>query len=154
MTQLAQSGTFNLLAKITAIALQKLGRKVLSARHNLSVVEEKRDVLRDFKKDYLNRAEADSRVGIKNEQYQNYQYFLTSLDQSIFRQNDTVSFYRNELETLSLQLNTLQQKKMLYEKIIFKQRVRHLAKLNKIEQKLTDSYANVRQHNNNNGLSP
>ena len=141
MTKIAQSGAFHLLEKITAIALQKLGKKVLTARQNLHLVEEKIEVLSDFKKDYLKRAEADSRVGIKNEQYQNYRFFLTSLDESIQRQMDSVYHYRNEFETLSLKLNALHQKKMLYEKIISIQRTRRLVEMNKKEQKLTDSYA-------------
>jgi flagellar biosynthesis chaperone FliJ len=73
--------------------------------------------------------------------YQNYRKFLNGLTDSIYQQNSIFNRYGAEIQSLLMQQRALQQKKLMYQALIKKSRVREQLALQKNEQKLSDSYA-------------
>lgn len=144
MIERSKSGSFEILVKITDMALQKIAREVNYTKKNMVTAKEKVQILTNFKQDYLERNKDKERNGQMNEQYLNYHNFMTGLEHSIEKQTIYVQQCMSEYQQLETQVNLLRQKKLLYEKLIEKEYARQLYILEKNEQKRNDSFVQLK----------
>jgi flagellar export protein FliJ len=133
--------TFFVLDRLTDLALKKLSARISSVQKERAESKSRYDALVSFHSQYAATFKNQSHSSISMEIYQNYRKFLNGLTDSIYQQNSIFNRYGAEIQSLLMQQRALQQKKLMYQALIKKSRVREQLALQKNEQKLSDSYA-------------
>ena len=117
--------------------------KAAKANNTLIEEEEKRDMLRGYRQDYVDNLAKLMAKGLTKETYQNYQNFLRKLDQAITGQEEMVVAAQYQLMIQREIWQEAQRKKMSYEVLLKRAKKKeHIVGL-KREQKMMDEYANA-----------
>ncbi len=138
---MASSSVLHTLIELVEKELEQAGQNLALANRALMDAEEKGNMLRDYRQDYLSNLTKQMERGLTLEVHQNYQNFLNKLEQAIRGQEEVILSARYQVEKERAVWQEAQRKKLSYEVLVKqKQKKEHLSALKK-DQKLMDEYA-------------
>ncbi len=138
---MASSTALNTLIELVERELDTVSERLALANRALSDAEEKGNMLRDYRQDYVNTFAKLMRQGLTKEMHNNYQNFLGKLEQAIDGQEEIIVSARYQIEREREIWIEAQRKKLSYEVLIKqKQQKAHHLVLKK-DQKMMDEYA-------------
>jgi len=134
----------SVLKMLKEIAAKEVELAVKALAHAMKVAEEaqsKRDLLRDYRQDYVEKLNKMLETGIGAEAYQNFQNFFKKLDQAIAGQQDVVESAKQQVKVQRELWQESQRKKLSYEVLTQRSDKRELKVEQKKDQKMMDEFA-------------
>jgi flagellar protein FliJ len=101
----------------------------------------KLNMLKEYRKDYMQQFTTQSQSGVSNQGYQNFQRFIAKLDEAIQGQETIVGLHACEVEDCKKTWQASQRRKMSFEVIKTSADKKASVALGKREQKQTDELA-------------
>ncbi len=99
------------------------------------------NLLSEYKQGYQDNLQQSMEKGLTIDTLQNYQNFITKLDEAVATQSQVVEMAEAELAVYRSTLQSCQKKKLSYDVLLERADKAKLAALNKQDQKMMDEFA-------------
>jgi flagellar FliJ protein len=138
---MASSTVINTLLEIACNELEAATENVVKSNKVLAAEEEKGNMLRGYRQDYVDNLDRLLKKGLGKEAHNNYQNFIKKLDQAIDGQEEIIVSAQYQVRKEREIWQEAQRKKLSYEVLIKRKskKEHHLAL--KTDQKMMDEYA-------------
>jgi flagellar FliJ protein len=135
------SRTMKMLKEIAAKEVDLAAEALALAIKAVNEAQNKSNLLREYRQDYVKKLNKLQEVGIGAKEYQNFQNFFSKLDQAVIGQQEVVEFAIRQ-EKIQRQLwQESQRKKLSYEVLSQRTYKNELKVEQKKDQKMMDEFA-------------
>jgi flagellar protein FliJ len=135
------SRTMKMLKEIAAKEVDLAAEALALAIKAVNEAQNKYDLLREYRQDYVKRLNKLLETGVGAKEYQNFQNFFSKLDQAVIGQQEVVEFAMRQ-EKIQRQLWQESQRKKLSYEVLSQRTNRHELKVEqKKDQKMMDEFA-------------
>ncbi|MDI1299341.1 flagellar export protein FliJ [Methylotenera sp.] len=134
----------NVLGMLQGIASKEVDEAAIALAKAMKLANEaqaKREMLNEYRLDYVRNLNKILEAGMGAEAYQNFQNFFGKLDQAIAVQQEVVEMANQQVKVQKLLWQESQRKKLSYEVLSDRSEKRVLKVEQKKDQKLMDEFA-------------
>jgi flagellar FliJ protein len=135
------TSTLKMLKEIAAKEVDLAAEALALAMKTVGEAQNKHDLLREYRQDYVKKLNKQMESGISAEEYQNFQNFFSKLDQAVIGQQEMVEFAKRQEKVQRQLWQESQRKKLSYEVLSQRTTKRELKAEQKKDQKMMDEFA-------------
>jgi len=135
------TSTLKMLKEIAAKEVDLAAEALALAMKTVGEAQNKHDLLREYRLDYVKKLNKQMESGISAEEYQNFQNFFSKLDQAVIGQQEMVEFAKRQEKVQRQLWQESQRKKLSYEVLSQRTTKRELKAEQKKDQKMMDEFA-------------
>ena len=135
------SRTLKMLKEIAAKEVDLVAEALALAMKTVNEAQNKCDLLREYRQDYVKKLNKLLEAGIGAEEYQNFQNFFSKLDQAVNGQQEVVEFAKRQEKVQRQLWQESQRKKLSYEVLSQRNNKHELKVEQKKDQKMMDEFA-------------
>jgi flagellar protein FliJ len=133
--------TLNMLKEMAAKEVDLATEGLAHAIEAVSEAQNKCNLLREYRQDYVKKLNKQMESGISAEEYQNFQNFFSKLDQAVIGQQEVIEFAKRQEKVQRQLWQESQRKKLSYEVLSQRNMERELKVEQQKEQKMMDEFA-------------
>jgi flagellar protein FliJ len=135
------TSTLKMLKEIAAKEVDLAAEALALAMKTVGEAQNKHDLLREYRQDYVKKLNKQMESGISAEEYQNFHNFFSKLDQAVIGQQEMVEFAKRQEKVQRQLWQESQRKKLSYEVLSQRTTKRELKAEQKRDQKMMDEFA-------------
>ncbi len=135
------ASTLKMLKEMAAKEVDLAAEALALAMKAVGEAQNKHDLLREYRQDYVKKLNKQMESGISAEEYQNFQNFFIKLDQAVIGQQEVVEFAKRQEKVQRQLWQESQRKKLSYEVLSQRTTKRELKVEQKKDQKMMDEFA-------------
>ncbi|MEI7531557.1 MAG: flagellar export protein FliJ [Betaproteobacteria bacterium] len=131
----------NLLLELAVRDLSQAENRLAAANHQMNESRKQQGLLEQYREDYMSRHQTTLNSGMSGWDLNNYNTFISNLDQAIVKHERVMNEYSQTIERYTKAWQECQKKKRSYEVLIDRNRIAQYKVESRIEQKLMDEFS-------------